>query len=183
MPRPPRQFVPGGIYHIAAHGSDRRSLFLFDSDRTAFLNRLARVVERHELNCVAYCLMGTHYHLIVQVPDDRISRALQELHGGHARHFNRIHGHTAHLFRHRFLARLIDGDPYLLMACRYLAYNPVRAGLCGDPDDWPWASHRATAGLEPAPHFLSEGCLREAFGGTNWRSRYREFISVGRPTR
>jgi REP element-mobilizing transposase RayT len=177
MPRPPRQFVPGGIYHIAARASDDRSLFVTDDDRTSFLDRLARVVERHEVSCVAYCLMGNHYHLIAQVPDEQISRGLQELHGGYARQFNRLHGHAAHLFRHHYLAHLIDSDAYLLTACRYLAHNPVRASLCRDPDDWPWSSHRATAGLDPSPPMLEQRSLRDAFGGTtNWRTRYRDFI-------
>ena len=33
-------------------------------------------------------------------------------------------------------------------ACRYVARNPVRAGLCGEPSDWPWSSYRASAGIE-----------------------------------
>ena len=89
MARPSRKYVPEGIYHIASHGSDRRPLFILDSDREAFLERLARTVERFELRCLAYCLMGNHYHLIVQTPDERLSLALKELHGGYSRQFNR----------------------------------------------------------------------------------------------
>ncbi|HWB23141.1 MAG TPA: transposase [Gaiellaceae bacterium] len=177
MPRPPRAFVDHGIYHVASRGSDRQPLFSFDGDRSTFLERLTSIVERYELACVAYCLMGNHYHLVVQTPDSRLSRALQELHGGYSRHFNRVHGRSAHLFRNRFLARLIDGDAYLLAACRYVARNPVRAGLCGRASDWPWSSYRATAGLVPTPPLLSESLLRDACGGTaNWRKRYQDFV-------
>jgi hypothetical protein len=53
MPRPPRLFVPDGIYHLAAHGSDRRALFLCDRDRELFLERPALVCERFELALIA----------------------------------------------------------------------------------------------------------------------------------
>jgi putative transposase len=177
MARTPRVFVPNGIYHVASRGSDRRPLFLFDRDREAFLGRLARIVESYELPCLAYCLMGNHYHLIIQTPDERLSMALKELHGGYSTHFNRTYGRSAHLFRNRFLAQVIDSDPYLLTACRYVAHNPVRAGLCARPSDWRWSSYRANAGIDPSPRFLSEAALRDASGGSGeWRSRYREFV-------
>jgi REP element-mobilizing transposase RayT len=166
------------MYHIASRGSDHQPLFLYDSDRLRFLDRLGAVVKQHELACIAYCLMGNHYHLLVQTPDGRISSALQQLNGGYSRQFNRLHGRSAHLFRNRFLAQQIEGEAYLLTACRYLAHNPVRAGLCRDPKDWPWSSHRATAGLEPAPSFLDEALIRDACGGrADWRRHYQDLTA------
>lgn len=182
MARLPRIFAPDGIYHVASRGSDRRSLFLLDSDREAFLERLARTAESFELTCLAYCLMGNHYHLLVQTPDERLSAALRELHSGYSRHFNHAHRRSAHLFRAHCLAQLVDSDSYLVTACRYIAHNPVRAGLCGEPFDWPWSSYRASAGIDQSPPFLSEARLRHAFGGDKeWRARHREFIESSRP--
>jgi putative transposase len=170
-------FVPGGIYHTWSHGSDQRPLFLFDADREAFLQRLGSEVARFELGCVAWCLMGNHYHLIVETPDESLSVALQRLHGGYSREFNRAYGRRAHLFRHRFGSRLIEDEPDLLGVCRYLAYNPVEAGFCREPSEWPWSSFRASAGLVPAPTFLNERLLCEVFGrDRKWRARYRDFI-------
>jgi putative transposase len=182
MSRPIRLFTPNGIYHVVSRGSNRKPLFLFDLDRDAFLGRLNRIVERHELRCLAYCLMGNHYHLLVQTPDARLSAALRELNGGYSRRFNRVHGHSAHLFRNRYLAQLVDDESYLLTVCRYVAYNPVRAGLCAEPSDWPWSSYRACAGIDPAPPLLNETMLRDTVGGgPEWRSRYRSFIESARP--
>jgi putative transposase len=182
MPRATRAFVADGVYHITSRGSNRQPLFLFDADRRSFLDRLAEVVERFELACVAYCLMGNHYHLLLQTPDGRVSDALRDLNGGYSRHFNRIHGRSAHLFRNRFLAKQIEDEAYLLSACRYLVYNPVRAGLCRQPTEWPWSSHRATAGLDPAPRFLDHALIRDACGNDrDWRQRYRDFIAEPPP--
>jgi putative transposase len=172
-----RVFVPGGIYHVASRGSNRGLLFALDEDRELFLNRLGRAIEHFELPCLAYCLMDNHYHLIVQTPDERLSAAMQELNGGYSRSFNRVYGRSAHLFRTRFMAALIDSDSYLLTACRYVALNPVRAGLCAKPSDWPWSSFRATAGIDTPPTFLDEMMIRGVLGGgEDWRTRFRAFV-------
>lgn len=177
MPRPPRILVPDGIYHVYTRGSDRKPLFLFDWHRLLFLERLAKIFERHELGCIAYCLMGNHYHAIVKTPDARLSCALQQLHTQYSRDFNRSEGRSAHLFRQRFRSRLIEGDADLLGACAYLAHNPVEAGLCGNPGDWPWSSYRASAGYQPTPAFLTDDAVGDAIGGgSDWRARYRDFI-------
>jgi REP-associated tyrosine transposase len=180
--RPLRIFVPDGIYHIASRGSDRKPLFDSEQDRELFVKHLGRMIERFQLPCLAYCLMGNHYHLIVQTPDARLSAALQELNGGYSKCFNRAHDRSAHLFRNRFLAQLIDSDSYLLTAYRYLAHNPVRAGLCDELSGWPWSSYRASIGIEPSPPvLLSESTLRGLFGGDGrWRDRYRAFVESPR---
>ncbi|MHB8060098.1 MAG: transposase [Gaiellaceae bacterium] len=183
MARPLRVFIPDGIYHVATRGSDRRLLFGRDQDRELFLKQLERIVESFQLPCLAYCLMGNHYHLILQTPDARLSAALKELNGGYSKQFNRIHGRSAHLFRNRFLAQSIESDSHLVTACRYLAYNPIRAGLCSRPSGWRWGSYRATAGIDPSPSsFLSEAMLRGLFGGDEaWRNRFREFVESSLP--
>ena len=152
-------------------------MFLFDSDRYSFLHRLAAVVERYELACVAHCLMTNHYHLVVQKPDGRISNAMRDLNFGYSRQFNFEHGRSAHLFRNRFLAKDIDTDEYFMTVCRYVVNNPVRAGLCRDAAEWPWSSYRATAGLDPTPAFVGEALIRGIFGGADWRDRYRRFVA------
>jgi putative transposase len=182
MGRPLRIFPPDGVYHVASRGSDRRPIFRLDEDREIFLERLQLTVERYRLPCLAYCLMDNHYHLIVITPDARLSAAMQELNGGYSKRFNAIHERSAHLFRNRFMAQLIDSDSYLLTACRYVAHNPVRAGLCQEPSTWKWSSYRATVGIDPAQRFLDERLLAGALGGGDrWRDRYREFVEADDP--
>jgi hypothetical protein len=103
---------------------------------------------------------------------------LQQLHSWYSRRLNRLNGRSAHLFRAHPFAREIESEADLLATCRYLAWNPVEAGLASDPFAWPWSSLAATAGLEPAPLRLELEPLRRAFGnGANWQERYRDFIA------
>jgi REP element-mobilizing transposase RayT len=166
-----------GIYHLAVHGSDTRRLFVGDDDREDFLLRLASACERFELALVSYVLLGNHYHALLRVPDARLSRALQHLHTEYSRSHNRLHGRSAHLFRaHPYVGEIASNDQ-LVTACRYLARNPVEAGLGSGPLEWPWSSARAHAGLEKPRVSLTESDLRGAFGeGHGWRERYREYI-------
>ena len=178
VPRRPRLLQPG-IYHLTSHGSDERYLFLDDHDRYAFLNLLARICERFELALLSYVLMGNHYHGLLRIPDARLSRALQRLHTEYSRGHNRRRDRSAHLFKAHPYTGEIDSDRQLVAACRYLARNPVKAGLVADPLDWRWGSARAHAGLEAPAIPLAEGDLRPVFGGTpRWRRNYREQVCV-----
>jgi REP-associated tyrosine transposase len=49
---------------------------------------------------------------------------------------------TRHLFQSRFGAVVAD-EPHLLAAARYIALNPVVAGLVSPAEDWSWSSTRA----------------------------------------
>jgi putative transposase len=179
MPRQPRAFVEG-IYHVASHGSDTRHLFLIPDDRATFLDRLALVIERFDLRLVAYALLGNHYHVVLSTPGAQVSSALQQLHGWYSRTHNRRHGRGAHLFRAHFFARELRSDADLLVACRYVAHNPVAAGLSTDPFSWPWSSTAASAGLGEPAIPLDPGPLRAALGDSNeWQRRYRRFIEAG----
>ena len=177
VPRPPRAFVEG-IHHLSSHGSDTRYLFLTGEERTTFLGRLALVVERFDLRLIAYALLGNHYHAVIATPGGRISAALQQLHTWYSRTHNRRHKRTAHLFRAHFFAREVSSDEDLLGACRYVANNPVEAGLARDPFSWPWSSAAVSAGLTKPLIPLDAGPLRAALGdGDDWQHRYRRFIA------
>jgi len=181
MGRPRRLYVEG-IYHVASHASDDRELFLDDADRRAFLEHLTLTFAPLGLSIVSYALMSNHYHAVVLTPDDRIARGLQTLHGGYSARYNRRHKRRAHLFRAHCVARRITGNDDLVTVSRYVARNPVAAGLVLDPLDWPWSSAAAHAGLERPAIPLDENPLRSAYDDSpNWRERYRRLFEAPLP--
>jgi putative transposase len=181
MGRPLRDFH-AGIYHVAAHGSDRRYLYVDDLDRSDFLERLHSALWPRGIELLAYVLMGNHYHALVQIPDARLSKALQRLHTDYSRQHNRRHRRGAHLFRAHCLARRLDDDNQLLTAYRYLAHNPIAAGLARHPLEWPWSSAPSHAGLRPAPIPITHEPLKAALDhSAGWRRRYRELVDPSPP--
>jgi REP-associated tyrosine transposase len=155
MPRAKREFESGGTYHIVSRGSNRSAVYRSDTDRSAFLHLVMRVVRRYGIAWVAYCLMPNHYHAIVSTPDERLSDAMRDLNGGYSRRCSAMYTRDAHLFRNRFHARRITDLEHLLTAVCYVELNPVRANLCAHPAEWYWSSHRAVMGLDQSLPFLS----------------------------
>jgi putative transposase len=144
MGRAPRPFVPGGVYHLNAHGLDDRPIFVDDADRQAFALRLRRVAVRESWGLYAVCLMDTHYHLVVQPAHD-VSSGMRVLNGAPSRSFNRRHGRRGALFESRYYERTIRDEKHLAVAVAYVHNNPVEAGLVDDPADWPWSTYPGCA--------------------------------------
>jgi putative transposase len=142
-----RSFPPGGATHLTARGVADEPIFRGDLDRHAFLTILRRISERVQWTVVAWCLMDTHYHLlVVTAADPQVPRALQTLNSVYAREFNRWHGRRGHLFGARYRDTPIRDDAHLEAARAYVLRNPVEAGMARRVEDWRWAGdHR----LEP----------------------------------
>ena len=184
MPRRPRSLVAGGVYHVTSRGVRRSPIFVDDADRLRFLRLLVRVVDRHGWQPLTWCLMTTHYHLLVLTPEPDLAEGMQRLNSDHATYLNGRHRTSGHVFQGRYGAEPVLSDQHLLSTVRYIALNPVKAGLCADPAAWRWSGHRALLGLE-APTALDRGATLERFeasGGTG-RDRYAEFVGSSTPRR
>lgn len=145
MPRTARQMPPGALYHLTARGTNKRAIFSDETDHNRFLTYLGAATERYEWASLAYCLMGNHIHLVVSGEPDSISAGMRDVLGAHARSFNRRHGRSGHLFGERFHHVTITEHDQVVAAIRYVALNPVRAGLVRRPEEWPWSSYAAMA--------------------------------------
>jgi putative transposase len=86
--------------------------------------------------------MPNHYHLIVETTGARLSAGMHHANGLYAQRFNNKYDRSGHLFGDRFHTRMIRDEAHLREACRYVLANPVRAGLCEKPSDWPWSASR-----------------------------------------
>lgn len=174
--RPPRVLVAGGAYHVTARGNRRQPIYLDTGDRRGWLDLLGEEARLHGVEVIAYCEMGNHFHLLVVTPRANLPRFMRGLNGRHGQSFNRRHDCDGHVFQGRYDARLVQTDNRLLAVVRYIVQNPVVAGLCEHPRQWPWSSHRATLGLEPA-HLLTLDRLYGQLGATIGQAR-RAYASL-----
>ena len=90
--------------------------------------------------------MPNHVHLIL-VPNDEdgLRRALSVVHRRYAGHVHARLKRTGHFWQGRFGCVAMD-ESHLGAALRYVALNPVRAGLAERATDWPWSSIHAHLG-------------------------------------
>jgi putative transposase len=155
VPRPLRYHEPGSYRHITARGNDRAEIFRDDGDRWDFLGMLGEVTRVCGWRCLAWCLLSNHYHLLVQEQAKSISSGMHLLHSRYVRFFNERHVRSGHVFGDRYRVSTIEGDGHLLMAIRYIALNPIEAGLCIEPGEWPWSSYGQLVGIVRPMSFLS----------------------------
>jgi REP element-mobilizing transposase RayT len=147
MPYKLRIYPPGSAWHMTARGVDGAPIFLEDFDRLAFLARLQQVSARVGWQIVAWCLMDTHYHLLLFAGrEPQVSFGMQMLNSQYARELNRRYGRRGHLFGERYRPTPIEADGHLVAAIAYTLRNPVRAGLVSRAEDWRWSG---TTKLEP----------------------------------
>jgi len=181
VPRPPRLQVAGGLYHVTAHSNHGRVVFRDDQERSQFLAVLESAVRLFRWSCRSYCLLSTHYHLLVATPDPNLSAGMQHIGGRYAQWANWYREERSHIFEGRFRSILVTSESHALELYRYIALNPVRAGLVRDPEEWRWSSLRAVLGREQPPGFLDVEAVLSEFG-PNWataRRRLRRFVRDG----
>lgn len=181
MSRPLRLEFAGALYHVMARGNAREAIFADDEDRAAFLDKLVHACERFDWVLWAYCLMGNHYHLLIETRRPSLSRGMREINGTYTQRFNRRHRRVGHLLQGRFKAVLVDKDSYLLEVARYIVLNPVRARLCTSASEWQWSSYPGVMGtVAPLPRLAVADTL--SLFGTNRgaaRRAYARFVADG----
>ena len=182
MAYPPREQFPGAIYHVTSRGNNRGAIYRTEADRETWLRILRDVVRETNVECHAYCQLTNHFHLCLSTPEPNVARAMQILNSRYAREFNRRHGRRGHVFERRYFSALIEKQEHLLEVARYVVLNPERAGLA-DVGEWRWSSFRATAGLIPAPRFLTTRWILGQFSPSPQRARalYADFVAAGSP--
>ena len=110
MSRPLRIEFPGAVYHVTSRGDRREPIYVDDGDREAHLAVIARAMDRFDARVLAYCLMGNHYHLVVQTRQANLSQLMRQINGVYTQVFNRRHGQGGHLFQGRYKEVLLDPD-------------------------------------------------------------------------
>lgn len=205
MARPLRIVRPGSWYHITARGIERRPIFRDPTDHAHFLELLAESVDRFGLRIHAYALMGNHYHLLLQLGQPNLSRAIQWLNLSHSAWFNRRHRRAGYLFQGRFKSILVDPLSWGLSLSAYIHLNPVRtarlalskperqqarlgAGELPDAQTvsrrlhilrtYPWSSYRAYVGLCAGPAWLCRDEVLGLGGGAakDRTAKYRRYV-------
>lgn len=182
MARPLRLEFHGALYHVTSRGDGREEIYLDDADRGTGLAVLEEVIKRSNWTVHAYCLMGNHYHLLVETPDGNLASGMRQFNGVYTQRFNRRHHRVGHVFQGRYKAIIVQKDNYLLELARYIVLNPVRAGMVRSANDWRWSSYRATAGFAPCPSWLTTDWILSAFGTRKVRAmeQYRAFVAEGK---
>ncbi|QDR82308.1 transposase [Sporomusa termitida] len=146
MPRQARQNSQTGIYHIILRGINKQVIFNDNEDRKKFLGCLQ--VYRDSCQCLiyGYCLMDNHIHLLLKEGQDPIAGFIKKVGVSYVAWYNRKYQRCGHLFQDRFKSEVIEDEPYLLTALRYIHQNPVQAGIVARCEEYAWSSYAEYTG-------------------------------------
>jgi len=142
MPRKPRLFVPGAIYHVYCRVARGEIGFDDPSEADEFVRAVKQIGCLHHWKVFAWCLMGNHYHFVVKTGSVPLWRTMQRLQGNVARKFNRRRRYSGRLWQSRYRARIIDSQDYFRQVVAYVHLNPVAAGIVDDPAEYSNSGHR-----------------------------------------
>lgn len=187
MSRATRVEFPGAIYHAMGLAMPEAKAFPGDEHREWFLKSIGQMVESGDLEMHAFCLMTTHYHLLVETPHGSLSRWMHRLLSDYTQWFNVRERRFGHLWKGRYKAILVERGPYLLECSRYIHLNPNRSGLSRPAERWKWSSYRNyVAGLgKPAVPWVTTKTVLGELGTTGVsekqaRRAYREYVESGK---
>lgn len=146
-----RLTYPGAFHHVMNRGINGEFIFPGDGDKERFLDFLHKRASILGVRIIGYCLMNSHYHLLLENISGRMSGLLKQINGAYGIYYRRQHGGKGYVFQSRFKSTLIQDDSYLRLAVLYLLQNPVRAGLVSNVGEYPWSSAREYLGKSKRP--------------------------------
>ena len=130
MARKLRVQFPGALYHLMSRGNRKGKIFFDDEDRERFVTTLGDACAKTHWKVHAWCLLGNHFHLVVETPEPNLVAGMKWLLGTYTLRFNRRHQLSGHVFSGRYKSLLVSGrGGYLRTLCEYVHLNPVRARI------------------------------------------------------
>ena len=170
MGRLPRAAEGGMVYHVLNRANARMRILDAESDYAAFEKVLVEAHERLPMRTLSYCLMPSHWHLVLWPRQDgELSEFMWWLTVTHAQRWHAAHGTagTGHLYQGRFKSFPVQSDEHYLAVCRYVERNALRARLVERAEAWRWGSLWRRTNNVRAP-LLSDWPLPEP---RNWRKQ------------
>ena len=163
--------LPGNYYHFYNRGVNRQPIFFQKENWGFFIKQMRRYFQTDLLIVLAYCLMPNHYHLLVYLKAENISKKVMQPFGtSYVKAINKQQKRVGPLYQGPFKAKHVDSDAYLTHLTRYIHLNPVRAKLVDHPADWPYSSYNEYIGtrngtLPQTDFILSQFASRDTYRG------------------
>lgn len=142
MPRKGRVLSNDGIYHIMLRAVNRQRIFEEDADYKLFLN----IIQDYKISCgfrlYAYCFMDNHIHLLLKTGPMDLGKIMLRITSKFVYWYNIKYQRSGHLFQGRYKSEPVEGRDHFMTVLRYIHQNPVKAGICISPEEYPYSSYR-----------------------------------------
>jgi putative transposase len=135
---------------------------LLQSERNAglLIEVLRSLVAEHKFKLHDFVVMPDHLHVLLTVDEGMtIEKAMQLIKGRFSRRLSQEHGYLGEVWQRGFTDVQVMNNESFLQHRTYISMNPVKAGLVGSPEKYPFcfeylARRKSQAGAK-APESLS----------------------------
>ncbi|MGN0483396.1 MAG: transposase [Lachnospiraceae bacterium] len=169
-----RKWYKNARYHVMARSVRSLPLYKDEEDYEIFFMMLQETMEKYPFIIHSYCLMTTHFHMLITTVNDEIWKIMSRLMQNYAMYFNRKYGTRGHVFDSRYVSCLIEDGGYFLQVSRYIHLNPVRASMVRNPLEYKYSSYVSFI-LNKENGLLSRQEVLSYFKG-NEAEQYRQFV-------
>lgn len=146
---------PESTYHIYNRANGSEKLFLSRENYRFFMEKYSLYISPvAETFC--YCLLPNHFHFLLRIkPETELraafpkiksleklpSKCFSNLFCSYTQAFNKQQRRMGSLFMKNFKRKRVQSASYLMKLVQYIHLNPVEAGLCSSPEEWPHSSY------------------------------------------
>ncbi|WP_246169825.1 transposase [Alkalibaculum sporogenes] len=120
----PREVSESNYYHVMVVGNDNKNIFIEDMDKKKILLIVKKYSEDNILSLLAYCVLDTHAHFLIEIHKYDISTIMKKINISYANYYNFKYNSKGHVFYDRFKSECIRDTQYLLPIIRYIHNNP-----------------------------------------------------------
>lgn len=129
-----RHYVQSGLLFITTTTLNRKPIFADPAFARAAIDALYHTQNLYPFFLYAFVIMPNHCHFLLSVPEGGFISKI--IYG-----FKRsvcFEIAIGPLWQERFFQKTITEEPERVR--RYIHMNPVKAGFCEAPEDYPWSS-------------------------------------------
>ena len=143
MPRLARCVEENGYYHVISRSINQTWVLKDQEDFTRFRTLVREAKAKFPIRLHHYVLMNTHFHFVLQVvTKDFLAQHLAYVKWYYTQWMRKKYRWRGPLWRERYKSLPIENEAYLAACGLYVEFNPVRAGICADPAEYAYSSHR-----------------------------------------
>lgn len=174
-----KQYRAPAFYHVYNRASGERKLFGDGEDREYFLTLIqehmsscesaekGREYPKYDVEIVSYCLMGTHFHLLLyqEMDEQAMQGYMKSVSTRYSMYYNKKYRSKGHVFQSQYRASWIYNEAYLAHITRYIHLNPQKY------ETYRWSSYRDYVGSG------DNDWVRNDLAGEMRPEQYRQFVA------
>lgn len=115
-------------------------VFKETEDYEYFIELLCFQAKNYGVTLHNYCLMSNHYHLLVEIHHENLSKFMRQVNSNYAIYFNKKYKRVGHLWQGRFKSCYVTDEAYLYTLILYIEQNPLKAGMVKNVEECPYSS-------------------------------------------